>query len=135
MASAEAVAEYKGSCHCQAICYSVELPSLFSQLETISCDCSYCRISGSLLTFVDGIKFYQGGEVLKEYRFGSHTIQIFFCGACGANVYNRSINPKWRYGKIALNVRLLHDVDPEMVKITKVHGRNVQLPPLAENST
>ena len=42
--------------------------------------------------------------VIQEYRFGSHTIQIFFCGICGANVYNKSVNPKFRYGQCALNV-------------------------------
>ncbi|KAJ6131316.1 hypothetical protein N7523_001776, partial [Penicillium sp. IBT 18751x] len=66
---------------------------------------SYCHIAGSLLAFVDDMEI-QGTESLKEYRFASHTIQIFFCGICGANVYNKSINPKFRYGKRAVNVNV-----------------------------
>lgn len=93
---------------------------------------SYCHIAGSLLTFVENLEIYQGQSSLKEYRFGSHTIQIFFCGSCGANVYNKSLNPKFRYGAHAVNVRLLHGVDLETIKITKTDGKSLQLPPLAE---
>lgn len=52
--------------------------------------------------------------MVQEYGFGSHTIKIFFCGTCGANVYNRSVNPKFIYGKCAINVSptlLLRDID------------------------
>ncbi|EPS31791.1 hypothetical protein PDE_06749 [Penicillium oxalicum 114-2] len=95
---------------------------------------SYCHIAGSLLTFVDDIEIHQGTKSLKEYRFGSHTIQIFFCGICGANVYNKSVNPKFRYGQCALNIRLLHDIDLESIEISKGDGKNIQLPPLEEDS-
>lgn len=53
-------------------------------------------------------------DLVQEYGFGSHTIKIFFCGTCGANVYNRSVNPKFIYGKCAINVSptlLLRDFD------------------------
>ncbi|KAG2001436.1 hypothetical protein GB937_010170 [Aspergillus fischeri] len=123
---------YEGSCHCKAVCFSVKLPSLLSQLKVVSCNCSYCHIAGSLLAFVDNLEIYQGESSLKEYRFGSHTIQIFFCGSCGANVYNKSLNPKFRHGEHAVNVRLLHGVDLETIKITKADGKSLQLPPLAE---
>ncbi|KAJ5933234.1 hypothetical protein N7516_007723 [Penicillium verrucosum] len=93
---------------------------------------SYCHISGSLLTFVDDIEIHQGRNSLKEYRFGSHTIQIFFCGSCGANVYNKSVNPKFRYGQCAINMRLVHDIDLEAIEISKGDGKNINLPPLEE---
>ncbi|KAL6230168.1 hypothetical protein BDW75DRAFT_77723 [Aspergillus navahoensis] len=124
---------YEGSCHCKAVRFSVKLPSLLSQLTVVSCNCSYCHISGSLLAFVDDAEIYQGSSSLKEYRFGSHTIQIFFCGTCGANVYNKSLNPKFRYGQHAINMRLLDDVDLETIKITRGNGKDIQLPPLEEN--
>ncbi|PKX91230.1 GFA family protein [Aspergillus novofumigatus IBT 16806] len=123
---------YEGSCHCKAASFSVKLPSLLSQLTVISCNCSYCHIAGSLLTFVGDVEIYQGASSLKEYRFGSHSIQIFFCGTCGANVYNKSLNPKFRYGEHAVNVRLLHGIDLETIEITKADGKRVQLPPLGE---
>ncbi|KAJ5109673.1 hypothetical protein N7532_002318 [Penicillium argentinense] len=94
---------------------------------------SYCHIAGSLLTFVDDIEIHQGTNSLKEYRFGSHTIQIFFCGICGANVYNKSVNPKFRYGQCAINMRLLHDIDLGSIKISKGDGKNIHLPPLEED--
>ncbi|KAJ6013122.1 hypothetical protein N7522_003477 [Penicillium canescens] len=69
-----------------------------------------------------------------EYRFGSHTIKIFFCGICGANVYNKSVNPKFRYGQCAINMRLVHDIDLETIEISKGDGKNIHLPPLEENA-
>ncbi|KAJ6126303.1 hypothetical protein N7471_010796 [Penicillium samsonianum] len=94
---------------------------------------SYCHISGSLLAFVDDMEIQEGTKFLKEYRFGSHTIQIFFCGICGANVYNKSVNPKFRYGQYAINIRLLHDIDLETIEISKGDGKNIHLPPLEKN--
>lgn len=124
---------YEGNCHCKAVCFSAKLPSSLSQLTVVSCNCSYCHISGGLLAFVDDIEIHEGTKSLKEYRFGSHTIQIFFCGICGANVYNKSVNPKFRYGQCAINMRLLHDVDLETLEISKGDGKNVHLPPVEEN--
>ncbi|KAJ5642210.1 hypothetical protein N7490_006210 [Penicillium lividum] len=93
----------------------------------------YCHIAGSLLAFVDDMEIHQGTESLKEYRFGSHTIQIFFCGICGANVYNKSVNPKFRFGQCAINMRLLHGIDLGTIEVSKGDGKNVHLPPLEED--
>ncbi|KAI2856705.1 hypothetical protein CBS76997_6096 [Aspergillus niger] len=70
----------------------------------INCDLLqfYCHIAGSLLAFADDMEV-QGTESLTEYRFATHTIRIFFCKICGANVYNKSINPHFQYGKCAIN--------------------------------
>ncbi|KAJ9491459.1 hypothetical protein VN97_g1750 [Penicillium thymicola] len=124
---------YEGNCHCKAVRFSAKLPSPLSQLSVVSCNCSYCHISGSLLAFVDDIEIHQGRNSLKEYRFGSHTIQIFFCGICGANVYNKSVNPKFRYGQCAINMRLVHDIDLGAIEISKGDGKNINLPPLEED--
>ncbi|OJJ52810.1 hypothetical protein ASPSYDRAFT_73382 [Aspergillus sydowii CBS 593.65] len=120
---------FEGSCHCRAVRFSAKFISPLSQVKVASCNCSYCHIAGSLLAFVDDMEI-QGIESLKEYRFASHTIRIFFCGTCGANVYNKSINPKFRYGKRALNMRLLHGVDLETIDVAKMDGINMQPPPL-----
>ncbi|KAJ5389844.1 uncharacterized protein N7496_000912 [Penicillium cataractarum] len=96
---------------------------------------SYCHISGSLHAFADDIEIHQGAQSLKEYGFGSHSIKIFFCGTCGANVYNRSVNPKFIYGKCAINVRLLQGVDLEAIEVTKREGKDFYPPPLEVNSS
>ncbi|RAH54035.1 hypothetical protein BO85DRAFT_427732 [Aspergillus piperis CBS 112811] len=123
---------YNGSCHCRAVRFSARFPSPLSQLTVISCNCSYCHIAGSLLAFADDMEI-QGTELLTEYRFATHTIQIFFCRSCGANVYNKSINPKWQYGRCAINIRLLHGIDLEAIEVTKGDGKNIRLPPLEGN--
>ncbi|OJZ87030.1 hypothetical protein ASPFODRAFT_46562 [Aspergillus luchuensis CBS 106.47] len=123
---------YNGSCHCRAVRFSARFPSPLSQLTVISCNCSYCHISGSLLAFADDMEI-QGTELLTEYRFATHTIQIFFCRSCGANVYNKSVNPKWQYGRCAINIRLLHGIDLEAIEVTKGDGKNIRLPPLEGN--
>ncbi|KAL3481680.1 Mss4-like protein [Aspergillus californicus] len=125
---------YEGNCHCKAVCFSAKLPSSLSQLTVVSCNCSYCHISGSLHAFANNIEIHKGAESLMEYRFGSHTIQIFFCGICGANVYNKSLNPKFRYGQCAINIRLLQDINLETIEIRKGDGKSIHLPPLKENA-
>ncbi|KAJ5439184.1 uncharacterized protein N7458_010182, partial [Penicillium daleae] len=108
---------------------------------------SYCHASGGLHAFADDIEIHQGAQSLKEYLFGSHTIRIFFCGTCGANVYNRSVNPKFIYGKCAINVsqtlcwmtitpvcmRLLQGIDLEAIQVTKRDGKDFCPPPLEGN--
>ncbi|CEJ55758.1 hypothetical protein PMG11_01994 [Penicillium brasilianum] len=125
---------YEGSCHCKAVLYSVKLPSPLSQLPVVSCNCSYCHSSGSLHAFAGDIEIHQGAQSLTEYRFGSHSIKIFFCKTCGANVYNRSVNPKFIYGKCAINVRLLQGVDLEAIEVTKRDGKDFYPPPLEGDS-
>ncbi|KAL5366198.1 Mss4-like protein [Aspergillus floccosus] len=123
---------YEGSCHCKAVRFSARLSSPLSQSTVVSCNCSYCHVSGSLIVFVDSLEIHHGSNVLKEYRFGTHSIQIFFCGSCGANVYNKSLHPKFKYGEHAVNIRLFHGIDLEDIKITKTNGKAFQLPPLEE---
>ncbi|KAL4905671.1 hypothetical protein BDW74DRAFT_167823 [Aspergillus multicolor] len=123
---------YQGSCHCKAVCFSVRFPSPLSQLTVVSCNCSYCHIAGSLLAFADDMEI-KGSESLTEYRFATHTIRIFFCGICGANVYNKSINPNFRYGQCAINMRLLRGIDLEAIQVAKGDGKNIHLPPLEGN--
>ncbi|KAF3386766.1 hypothetical protein F1880_000634 [Penicillium rolfsii] len=125
---------YEGSCHCKAVLYSVKLPSEIQNLPVISCDCSYCQASGSLHVFADDIEIHQGEQALKEYRFGTHSIKIHFCGTCGVNVYNRSVNPKFIFGKCAINIRLLQDVDLESIQVQKRQGKDFNPPPLTEDT-
>ncbi|KAJ5285797.1 hypothetical protein N7524_001103 [Penicillium chrysogenum] len=73
---------------------------------------------------------YAIAKINNQYNIG---ISIFFCGICGANVYNKSVNPKFRYGQCAINMRLLHDIDLENIEISKGDGKNIHLPPLEEN--
>ncbi|KAJ5253837.1 hypothetical protein N7524_011017 [Penicillium chrysogenum] len=73
------------------------------------------------------MEIHQGTESLKEYRFGSHTIQIFFA---------ESVVPMFTTNRLTQSsdsMRLLHGIDLGTVEVSKGDGKNIHLPPLEED--
>lgn len=83
---------YLGSCHCGTVTFTVnaEIPS-----QAISCNCSICRRTGSLLTFVpaDQFELNSGNDQLKTYEFNKHKIQHQFCQRCGIQSFSSGCCP------------------------------------------
>ena len=99
---------HHGSCHCGAVRFRVELD--LTQ-PALTCNCSICGRSGSMLTFVAPEKFtlQQGEGNLIDYQFGRQNIHHLFCRTCGIKSFGRG---QGRSGPmIAINVRCLDDVD------------------------
>ena len=61
--------QHTGSCHCGTVRYEVTA----DVDKSISCNCSICRRTGMILTFVPASQFKlnSGGEGLKTVRGGS----------------------------------------------------------------
>lgn len=111
---------YKGSCHCGKVRYTVNL-DLSS--EMISCNCSICGRTGTLLTFVPGSQFKleQGEAALTDYQFNKMNIHHLFCSTCGVRSFARGKAPDGSE-MAAINARCLEGVDVSQLKIKHYDG-------------
>jgi hypothetical protein len=121
-AGAMSTTKYTGSCHCGAVRYTVEAD--LSQ-PVISCNCSMCGRSGTLLAFVPVAQFSleQGGDSLTDYLFHKEQIHHLFCKVCGIKSFARGHDGKGNE-MTAINVRCLDGVDPGTLQVHQVDGRS-----------
>jgi len=91
----------------------------------ISCNCSMCGRSGTLLAFVPADQFtlLSGDDVLIDYQFNNHIIHHLFCRACGIKSFARGVG---RDGgaTIAVNTRCLDDVDVARLNVMAYDGKS-----------
>jgi hypothetical protein len=116
-----AVSTHQGGCHCGAVRYEVEIDA---EAEALSCNCSMCGRSGTLLQFVPAEKFKlaQGEGSLTSYKFNSHVIDHLFCKTCGIKAFARGQGPKGP--TVAINVRTLDNIDTFTIKANQFDGRS-----------
>jgi len=114
--------KYNGSCHCGAVRYTVEID--LSQ-PVISCNCSMCGRSGTLLTFAPAEKFHleKGSDSLTDYQFNKHVIHHVFCKTCGIKSFVRGTKPDGS-AMVAINVRCLEGVELDKLDVKHVDGRS-----------
>jgi hypothetical protein len=114
--------KYTGGCHCGAVRYTVELD--LSQ-PVLSCNCSMCGRSGTLLSFTPAEKFHleQGSDSLTDYQFNKHVIHHTFCKVCGIKSFARGVGPGGKE-MAAINVRCLEGVEPSQLQIKEFDGRS-----------
>lgn len=112
---------HKGSCHCGAVRYQVELD--LAQ-PALSCNCSICGRSGSLLQFVPPDKFTleAGADHLTDYQFHHHAIHHLFCRTCGIKSFARGKGPDGEM--IAINVRCIEGIDTFTIPTQPYDGRS-----------
>lgn len=112
---------YTGSCHCGDVRYEVK-----TDLATvISCNCSICSRTGSLLTFVPATQFklLKGEDALTDYRFNTHVISHVFCKRCGIKSFAKGKMPNGDETR-AINVRCLEGLDLDSLTPTKYDGKS-----------
>ena len=114
--------KHQGSCHCGKVRYEV-----FLDLEqpVISCNCSMCGRSGTLLAFAPEAAFtlLSGQDALQDYQFNKHVIHHLFCTTCGIKPFARG---KMKDGTpvAAINVRCLEGVDLDALTVERYDGRS-----------
>jgi hypothetical protein len=103
-----AVSTHQGGCHCGAVRYQVEIDS---EAQALSCNCSMCGRSGTLLQFVPdaSFKLEKGESNLTDYQFARHVIHHLFCKTCGIKAFARGTGPNGP--TVAINMRTLDNVD------------------------
>ena len=112
---------YKGGCHCGKIRYEVKLDLA---RPVISCNCSMCGRSGTLLTFVPADQFVltSGDDALTDYQFNKHVIHHLFCRVCGIKSFARGAGKDGP--TVAINTRCLDDVDVAKLNVKQFEGRS-----------
>lgn len=112
---------YEGSCHCQKVRYRVTT----DLTPLISCNCSICAKTGSVLTFVptNAFELLAGADELTDYQFNKKQVHHLFCKTCGVRSFGRGLDPSGNE-VCAINVRCLDGVDLDALTLTKVDGRS-----------
>jgi hypothetical protein len=112
--------QYQGGCHCGKVRYSVDADL---SGELISCNCSICGRTGTVLTFVPAAKFKleQGEDALTDYQFNKKNVHHLFCATCGVRSFARGQMPDGS-PTVAINARCLDGVDLEKLQIRHYDG-------------
>lgn len=114
--------KHAGGCHCGKVRYEVTLDLAE---PAITCNCSMCGRSGTLLRFVPVDKFtlLSGADALTGYRFNNMVIDHLFCSTCGIKSFATG---KGRDGGEirAVNVRCLDDIDLTAVPTMPYDGKS-----------
>jgi hypothetical protein len=113
---------YAGSCHCGKVRYEVKL-DLTSPV--ISCNCSMCGRSGTLLAFAPAAEFklLSGEEALTDYVFNRHAIHHTFCSTCGIKSFAKGVAPDGTETR-AINTRCLEGVDITQLNVHQFDGKS-----------
>lgn len=111
--------KYHGSCHCQAVKFSVEAAD---SVEVENCNCSICAKSGFLHLIVPKRDFeiLSGEEQLSCYTFNSGVAKHYFCQKCGIKPF---YVPRSNPDGIDINVNCL-DTKPADITIVDFDGQN-----------
>ena len=111
-----------GSCHCGAVRYQATM-----KLEgLVTCNCSLCGRTGSILGFIPAGQFelLAGEDSLTDYQFNRKVIHHTFCKVCGVRPFARGAKPDGT-PMVAVNVRTLDGVDPFDLDPKKFEGRKL----------
>ena len=113
---------YDGSCHCGAVKYQVTM----EPTKAMSCNCSICRRTGALLTFVPTSAFtlIAGADAQADYQFKQHRIHHMFCKTCGVRSFARGSDGKGNE-MIAINLRCVPAVDLDALEIQTFDGASI----------
>jgi hypothetical protein len=120
--SKSAAKTHSGGCHCGKVSY--EMTGEVG--KAISCNCSICTKSGSLLSFIPVSQFtlLSGEDALIDYQFNRHLIHHMVCPDCGIKSFAKGVAPDGSK-MIAVNLRCLDDIDLKSLEITEFDGRSL----------
>jgi hypothetical protein len=102
---------YKGSCHCGAVSYEVDLDL---QAGTSKCNCSICtkrRLWGANVK-PEAFRLLSGEDVLSDYQFASMSGHHRFCSKCGVASFGDGYVEAIGGAYVSISVNCLDDVDP-----------------------
>lgn len=110
---------YFGSCHCQAVRFSIEAKAVE---DVYDCNCSLCAMTGFLHLIVPESKFklLTSESHLSCYQFNTQVARHYFCRHCGVKSFYR---PRSNPDGIDVNWRCLELPRPE-INIVPFDGVN-----------
>ena len=110
---------YHGSCHCQSVQFSFSCEPITKGCQ---CNCSICRRKGAVMSaqyFDDCFRLIQGAENLKNYQFGDHAVNHYFCKNCGIYPFHEVVDTPGLY---RVNLRCVEEVNLSTLEITHIDG-------------
>ena len=113
---------YRGGCHCGRVRFEAD-----TDLATVlDCNCSLCRKSGVLWTYVgpDQFRLLSGEDALTDYQFNRKVIHHVFCRTCGVGAFSHGPAPDGR-NVFAINARCLDGVDVGGLTLTPYDGKSL----------
>ena len=113
---------YHGGCHCGTVRFSVTA----DLSNTVSCNCSICQRTGTILAFAPAPAFtlHQGAGHLTDYLFNKKVIHHLFCRACGIRSFSRGAMPDGT-PTVAISVRCLDGMDVAELKPMPFDGKSL----------
>lgn len=113
---------YTGSCHCGAVRFEVKM----DLKHLVSCNCSICSRSGTLLAFVpvNQFKLHSGEGAQTDYQFGKKRLHHLFCSTCGTRSFAIGKGPDGTEMR-AINVRCLEGVDVAALPVQQFDGKSM----------
>lgn len=99
----------KGSCHCGAVTFQVELKNGLEDVH--HCDCSLCKRRSAYVASVGlgELTLLSGADNLTLYQFNTGTAKHYFCKTCGVYTHHqRRSNPN----EFSFNIGCLEGVIP-----------------------
>ncbi len=111
--------KYQGSCHCQAVTFSVDAPDV---IDAVQCNCSICQKSGFLHLIVPLSRFtlLTGADAITTYTFNTGVAKHTFCRHCGVKPF---YTPRSNPDGIDVNVHCL-DTLPKQVNVESFDGQH-----------
>jgi hypothetical protein len=110
----------KGSCHCAAVKFEIDLDDGLKNLRR--CNCSLCIRKNAVMACVpmNQFRITQGEEKLTLYKWNTMVAEHFFCSVCGIYTHHRRRLDPSEYG---FNVACLEGVDShKLTDITVFDG-------------
>ena len=98
----------RGTCHCKAVEFEVELANGFENLRR--CNCSLCSRRGAVMASVpvDKLRIVRGEDKLSLYQWNTMQAKHFFCSVCGIYTHHQRRSNPSEYG---FNVACIIGVD------------------------
>jgi hypothetical protein len=113
---------FAGQCHCGLVRFEVTLAEGLD--HPIRCTCSYCRMKGSVMVFVDRaqLRLTTGEAALTTYQFNTGAARHYFCSRCGIHTHHQR---RFDGAQFAINVACLEGVSPfDLDRVSVVDGAN-----------
>lgn len=103
----------KGSCHCGAVEFEIELHNGFENIRR--CNCSLCRRKGAVMASVrkDRLTVTKGKDKLSLYQWNTKQAKHYFCNVCGIYTHHQRRSVPTEFG---FNIACIEGVDPYSFK-------------------
>ena len=118
-----AATTHRGSCHCGAIRFEVEID--LGQGAT-RCNCSICTKLGPLSINVapQALRSLTPEAALSSYEWGGKVARRYFCNVCGVYTFSRGELAELGGAFASINLNTLDDIDPALVPVRYWDGRH-----------